>query len=306
MRYHDNYRNRKWWRISINVQCLAPCIFCTSQWIGSTPAWWKIKESTTKHICWSETWLFSFLYGTRRKHLSSASGLKKCTALKYLYQVPIAACVSVPPAARHERGGTSTRCATRATRPPSPAGAGRGRAQYGPSMCRRRRVAIAAGRERAVPPPRRDRSPQPVLVENARRAAGVCAGGGASRARDEHLRDATAFPSRRWRRALAVRPMCVPPAVRRERQLIAYPTHSTLTSELRLKRFKPGLNCIDLFKNVSCELIYPSLLFRIMGLLMHLKLNRVTKFWTYNIAKVMHDLLPFSAQKAIRLVLPFA
>jgi len=29
--------------------------------------------------------------------------------------------------------------------------------------------------------------------------------------------DATALPSRRWRRARAVRPMCVPPAARRDR-----------------------------------------------------------------------------------------
>jgi hypothetical protein len=65
----------------------------------------------------------------------------------------------VPPAARRDRGGTSTRCAARATRPPSPAGAGGGCAPCGPRVCRRRRVAIAAGRARSVPPARRDCPP---------------------------------------------------------------------------------------------------------------------------------------------------
>ena len=68
----------------------------------------------------------------------------------------------VPPAARRARGGTSTRCAARATE-------------------------------------RRDRPPQPALAEGARRAAHVCAAGGASRSRrDEHalcrLRDRATRP----------------------------------------------------------------------------------------------------------------
>ncbi len=148
--------------------------------------------------------------------MSSASGLEKCTALKYLCQVPIAACVCasggasrarrdehalwrprdatafpsrrwpwqrtvrpmcVPPAARRERGGTSPHCAAPATRPPSPAGAGGERVPCGRCVCRRRRVASVAGRA----PARRDSLPQPALVEGARRAAHVCAAGGASR-----------------------------------------------------------------------------------------------------------------------------
>ena len=53
-----------------------------------------------------------------------------------------------------------------------------------------------------------------------RRAAHVCAAGFASRSRrggavPPARRDS--FPSRRWRRARAVRPMCLPPAVRNDR-----------------------------------------------------------------------------------------
>jgi hypothetical protein len=88
----------------------------------------------------------------------------------------------VPPATRRDRGGTSTCCAARATGQPSPAGAGGGCAPSGLCVHRRRRVAIASGRERTVPPARR-----------------------------------TALPSRRWRRALAMRPMFVPTAARRDR-----------------------------------------------------------------------------------------
>ncbi len=82
----------------------------------------------------------------------------------------------VQPAASHDHGGTSTCGAARATRPPSPAGTGGGCTPCCPCVCRRRRVAIAAGRARAVPPARRDR------------------------------------PSWRWRRARAGPPICVPPA----------------------------------------------------------------------------------------------
>ncbi len=112
-----------------------------------------------------------------------------------------------PPAAHRDRGGTSTRCAARATRPPSPAGASTGGATCGPCLCRRRCVASAAERARAVPLARRDRSPRPAMAEGTRRAAHVCAAGSASRSwRDEHAlcrpRDTTTppHPSRRWRR----------------------------------------------------------------------------------------------------------
>jgi hypothetical protein len=97
-------------------------------------------------------------------------------------------CVLQP--ARRNRGGTSTCCAARATERcdhPPPAGDGGGHAPRGPCVYRRRRVAIAAGRARAVQPPRRDRPPRPALAEGARRAAHVCAASGASRSRrDEH------------------------------------------------------------------------------------------------------------------------
>jgi hypothetical protein len=108
---------------------------------------------------------------------------------------PHARCCSPPPprlsgsrhwaarvnAARRDRGGTSTSCAARASRPPSPAAAGGRRAPGGPlaCVCRQRRVAMAAsGRARAVPPSRRDRPPQPLLAEGARSAAHVCAASG--------------------------------------------------------------------------------------------------------------------------------
>jgi hypothetical protein len=89
-------------------------------------------------------------------------------------------------------------------------------------VCLRRRVTSAAGRARAVAPARRDRLPQPALAVAAHSTAHVCASGGASRAwRDEPAlcrpRDATALPSRCWRRTRAVRPVCVPAAARRER-----------------------------------------------------------------------------------------
>ncbi len=66
-----------------------------------------------------------------------------------LNPAPTMACVvrpvCVPPMERRDRGGTSTRCAARATRQHSPAGAGGGRAPCGPCVRRRRRNAIAAG-----------------------------------------------------------------------------------------------------------------------------------------------------------------
>jgi hypothetical protein len=92
----------------------------------------------------------------------------------------------VPPAARRDRGGTSTRCAARDAAAPlslrwrrAPrlrAAAGASRSRWDEhALCRpheatgcapcglcvhcRRRVAIAAGRARAVPPARRDRPP---------------------------------------------------------------------------------------------------------------------------------------------------
>ena len=91
----------------------------------------------------------------------------------------------VPPAARRRSSVTSTRRAAHATRPPSSASAGGERAPCGPCVCRCRRVAIAAGRARAVPPARPS--------------------------------DATAPPSWRWRRGRAARPMCVPPPAHRGR-----------------------------------------------------------------------------------------
>jgi hypothetical protein len=83
--------------------------------------------------------------------------------------------ICLPSALRRELSGTSTRCAARATQSPYPAGAGGGRAPCGPCVCRRLRIAIAAGRARAVPPARRDRPPRPgpPLAEGARRAAHV-------------------------------------------------------------------------------------------------------------------------------------
>jgi hypothetical protein len=80
-------------------------------------------------------------------------------------------------------------------------------------MCRRRRVAIASGRGRAVPSARRDCPPQPLLAEGLHPAAHVCAANGASRSRrDEHAlcrpRIVTALPSHRCQRLRARRPMC--------------------------------------------------------------------------------------------------
>jgi hypothetical protein len=94
----------------------------------------------------------------------------------------------VPPAARCNRCGTSTRCAARATRLPAPASAGGGHAPCGPCACPRRRVTIAAGRARAVPPAQRDRPPQPALADGVRSTAQVCAAGGASRSRQASTR----------------------------------------------------------------------------------------------------------------------
>jgi hypothetical protein len=56
----------------------------------------------------------------------------------------------VPPAVLCVDCGTSTRCAIRASRPPSSAAAGGGHAPGGPCVCRQRRVAIAAGRARGA------------------------------------------------------------------------------------------------------------------------------------------------------------
>ena len=90
----------------------------------------------------------------------------------------------------------------------------------------RRRVEIAAGRARAVPPARpifatalprrrwrRARAVRPMCVPPASRRDR----GGTSTRCAARMRDATALPSRRWWRARAVRPMCVPPAARRDR-----------------------------------------------------------------------------------------
>ncbi len=92
----------------------------------------------------------------------------------------------VPPAAHRDRRAS---CAARTTRPPFPAGAGGGRAPCGPSVCRRRRIASAAGRARAVPSARRDRPPSPPPPPGPLLAEGCAA------------------PS-----------MCVPPAAHRDRR----------------------------------------------------------------------------------------
>ncbi len=60
----------------------------------------------------------------------------------------------------------------------------------------RLRIAIAAGRARAVPPSRRDRPSRPLLADGARRAAHVCTAGCASHAMCRP-RCATALPGRR-------------------------------------------------------------------------------------------------------------
>ncbi len=96
----------------------------------------------------------------------------------------------------------------------------------------------------AVPPARRDRPPQPALAEGARRAAHVCAAASESRSRrDEHAlcrpRDATALPSRRWRRARDVRPMYAAGSASRSRQdehALCHPHNVTAPSSRRLWR----------------------------------------------------------------------
>jgi hypothetical protein len=82
----------------------------------------------------------------------------------------------------------SRRCASRMALPPSQQQPVEGaRAIRGSCVGRQQRVAIAAGRARALPSARRDRPPQPSLEEGARPAAHVCAASGASRLRqDEH------------------------------------------------------------------------------------------------------------------------
>jgi hypothetical protein len=118
-------------------------------------------------------------------------------------------------------------CRPRITIAPSPAVAARGSAatlrpaangcaDSCASRARRNR------RERAVPSTICDRPPQPSLAGGACLADHVCAAGGASRSlRDGHAlcrqRVAAVLPSRRWWRVCARRPMCVPPAARRDR-----------------------------------------------------------------------------------------
>jgi hypothetical protein len=58
-------------------------------------------------------------------------------------------------------------CAAHASRPPSPAAAGGGRASGSPLVCHQRRVAIAVGRVRAAPSPRRVRDAPPRMRERA-------------------------------------------------------------------------------------------------------------------------------------------
>ncbi len=111
----------------------------------------------------------------------------------------------VPPVAHRDRGGTGTPCAYRATRPPSPAGAGGGLAPCGPCVCRRLRIAIKASQARAMPPARRDNPPP---SRRWCRAAHVCSVGAVSRTRwAGHAlcrpHDATALPSRRCQRMRA-------------------------------------------------------------------------------------------------------
>jgi hypothetical protein len=97
----------------------------------------------------------------RQRHVAIAGGraravpparLSDATALpsRRWWRARVARPMCVPPAARRDRGGTSTCCAARSAQPPSPAGAGGGRAPCGPCVCRRRRIAITAGRARAA------------------------------------------------------------------------------------------------------------------------------------------------------------
>ncbi len=82
----------------------------------------------------------------------------------------------MPPAARRDRSGTSTRRSVRASRPPSPAAARGGRVLFGPRVCQQQLVAIAA-RRGAVPFARRNHPLQSQLAEGARSVAHVCAAG---------------------------------------------------------------------------------------------------------------------------------
>jgi hypothetical protein len=70
----------------------------------------------------------------------------------------------VPPAARCDRGGTSTRCAVRASQPLAPAAAGGARARR--PMCA---TSDASRSRRDEPSARRDRLPLLPLPEGARR-----------------------------------------------------------------------------------------------------------------------------------------
>ncbi len=93
----------------------------------------------------------------------------------------------------------------------------------GPCVCRRQRAALAAGQARAVPSARRDRPPPSRHWWRALAERPMCVPPAERCARSgTGTRCAVRAPrspltSRRWPRTLAERPMCVPPAARRER-----------------------------------------------------------------------------------------
>jgi hypothetical protein len=133
--------------------------------------------------------------------------------------------MSVPQPARRDRGGPSTRCAARATRPspPPPAGAGGGCSPCGPCACRHRRDSIVAGRACAVPPAPRDRPPQPALAEGRApcgpcvcRSRRVAIAAGRARAVPPARRDRPPQPELEVG-SRARRHMCVLPQMRRDR-----------------------------------------------------------------------------------------
>ncbi len=118
-------------------------------------------------------------------------------------------------------------------------------ASGGTCVCRRRRVAIAAGRARIVPLARHPRPSQPRPAEGLRRAAHACAATGTSRSkRARHApyrsRDAITLPSHgRWR-ASAVQFMCAASGASRSQQDEHAPCRSRDASALPSRHWRPG------------------------------------------------------------------